>query len=197
MTRDRLGKLLAEADLAAGVPGGASGDLARRVRIEAARRRRIRVRAGVGTAAAVAILILVITIPTRLPGTPSEKTVAMDRPEGTAITSDPQEVARLMGQVAALRAEAAGREVAVAAMVRRETAVRGAWAGRVAAVDPLERIRAAQDVGAMAMVRQADRRYRESDRKDPAVAAYGRVVELFPKSVWASVARQRLVEIGG
>jgi hypothetical protein len=65
--------------------------------------------------------------------------------------------------------------------------------------DPLAQIAAERDLGALALVRQADRRYRETNHPNPAAAAtaYARVVELFPNTHAAAVARQRLAAIGG
>jgi hypothetical protein len=102
-------------------------------------------------------------------------------------------VERLRGEIAALRAEAEGRERIVATMLKAEGRARGALGRTVA--DPVERIRAQQDLAALALVRQADRFYRELDRKESAAAKYEQVMALFPESSWAAVARQRLMEI--
>jgi tetratricopeptide (TPR) repeat protein len=61
--------------------------------------------------------------------------------------------------------------------------------------DPLEEIQKQVDKTAFILVYQANRMYRELDRKDSAIRAYNRVIELFPQSRWAEVARQRISEI--
>jgi len=61
--------------------------------------------------------------------------------------------------------------------------------------DPLEEIQKQVDNTAFILVYQADRMYRELNLKDTAVQAYNRVIELFPETRWADVARQRLSEI--
>jgi TolA-binding protein len=61
--------------------------------------------------------------------------------------------------------------------------------------DPLEEIRKQVDKTAFILVYQANRMYHELDQKDSAIQAYNRVIELFPQSRGAEVARQRLSEI--
>jgi hypothetical protein len=61
--------------------------------------------------------------------------------------------------------------------------------------DTLARLRAEQDRAALILIYQADRYSRELKLAAPAVDGYRRVIELFPESQWASVARQRLREI--
>jgi len=61
--------------------------------------------------------------------------------------------------------------------------------------DPLQEIQKQVDKTAFILVYQANRMYRELDQKDSAIQAYNRVIELFPQSRWAEVARQRLSEI--
>ncbi|MBN1818769.1 MAG: hypothetical protein JW828_15515 [Sedimentisphaerales bacterium] len=61
--------------------------------------------------------------------------------------------------------------------------------------DPLEEMAAQIDKTAFTMLYQADRLYRELRLQEDAVAAYQRLIELFPDNPWAQVARQRLEEI--
>jgi hypothetical protein len=195
MTHDPLGKLLSRADAIAGTAGRPSADLARRVRAEA-RRRNVRNRVAIGSVSALALLLAVL-VPSLRPSrtewvnnTPTPSTEIVK-------TSPPRpDTADLAAEIATIRADAAGREAVVTAMLGGEARGRRAIAAPTR-IDPLDRILAEQDRGALAIVRQADRQYRELDRKASAAAAYGRVVELFPKTHWAAVARQRLSDIGG
>ena len=61
--------------------------------------------------------------------------------------------------------------------------------------DPLKEIQEQIDKTAFILCYQADRMYREFNQKDSAVKTYNRVVELFPHSGSAEVAKQRLAEI--
>ena len=61
--------------------------------------------------------------------------------------------------------------------------------------DPLEETRRQIDKTAFILVYQANRMYTELNQKSSAVQAYNRVIELFPQTKWAEVARQRLSEI--
>lgn len=61
--------------------------------------------------------------------------------------------------------------------------------------DPLKEIQEQIDKTAFILCYQAARMYREFNQKDSAVKTYNRVVELFPHSRSAEVAKQRLSEI--
>ncbi len=190
MTRDPLSQLLSRADAEAGRPVGPSLGLAGRVRAEARRRARVR---ATYTAAAVLLVAAAMAIPiVRHSLRPQVTNVAVVRP---GPMRDGREVARLQNEIAALREQADSREAAVAVMIQGEA--RGRRAPARALADPQERIRDQQELAALALVRQADRLYRELDRKRSATATYQRVVALFPQTPWATVARQRLVEIKG
>ena len=58
-----------------------------------------------------------------------------------------------------------------------------------------QEIRKQVDKTAFILVYQANRMYSELDQKDSAIQEYNRVIELFPQSRWAEVARQRISEI--
>jgi hypothetical protein len=140
-----------------------------------------------------AILLIVATVlPTRPPRTNLTTNLPVPAKDGTLPRG--QDVA---AELAALRTQAAAREACVAAMLKGEARGRAFASIASRPPDPLDRIRAEQDRGAMALVRQADRQYRELNRKESATAGYGRVVALFPRTHWAAVARQRLADIGG
>lgn len=193
MTHDNLGQLLARADATAGSVPPPAQELAQRVRI-ASRRRQARRRASVAAASALAAILVIAAIlrPPQPPRTNDATNLPVpmkDRPI--------QDSRDLAAELAAVRAQAAASEACVAAMLKSEARGRKLASATPRALDPLDRIRAEQDRGAMALVRQADRQYRELDRKASAAAGYGRVVELFPRTHWAAVARQRLADIGG
>ncbi len=61
--------------------------------------------------------------------------------------------------------------------------------------DPLEEIQKQVDKTAFILVYQADRLYRELNDTKSAVEIYKRVIRLFPRNQWATVARERLSEI--
>lgn len=61
--------------------------------------------------------------------------------------------------------------------------------------DPREQIQKEVDRTAFILVYQADRLHRELSQTDAAVETYNRVIELFPETQWAQVARQRLSDI--
>lgn len=193
MTHDPLGELLRQADAAATAVQRPPADVARGVRAEA-RRRQVRARFAAGTVSIVALVAASIVMSTR----PAHTEVVHNTPPTRPAETSPQvrDVSELAAEIAALRREAAGHEAVVKAMFTGEERARRTVA-IPRGVDPLDRILAEQDRGALALVRQADRQYRELDRKESAAAGYGRVVELFPKTHWAAVARQRLSEIGG
>jgi hypothetical protein len=193
MTHDKLGDLLSQADAAATIARRTAPDVARQVRVEA-RRRQVRTRMVGGAVSATALVAVLIVLSVH----PAHTELARHTPPTRPVETSPhvRDASELAAEIAALRNEAAGHEAVVKAMLTGEQRGR-----RMAAVprgvDPLDRILAEQDRGAMALVRQADRQYHELDRKESAAAGYGRVVELFPKTHWAAVARQRLSEIGG
>jgi len=195
MTHDPLQHLLARADALAGVPTTPATDLAHRVRAEL-RRRQVRSRIGgigVGTAA---LLALAIAFSLRPAPTNLANNVPTPTPAPT-VRDDGPTPAQLRERLTALRSEADARQAAVDAALAHEAERRAV--ARAPQTDPLAQIAAQRDLGALALVRQADRRYRETSHPNPTAAAtaYARVVELFPNTHAAAVARQRLAAIGG
>ena len=61
--------------------------------------------------------------------------------------------------------------------------------------DPMREIDEQVDRTAFLLVYQADRLYKELNRRDSAVEAYKEVIQLFPDNQWADVARERLSAI--
>jgi ribosomal protein L29 len=190
MTHDTLGQLLARADEAAGAAPRSSEGVANCIRAEL-RRRQARRRTATGVA-----LALLLVVATLIPIVHSRPHRVIDLAiANRAIESRPPEVSRLRRELAALRAQANAGQLTVAAMLRAERRVRQSPARALA--DPVQRIYDQRDLAALALVRQADRLYRELDHRQSAATAYERVVELFPQTPSASVARQRLFEIKG
>ena len=66
-----------------------------------------------------------------------------------------------------------------------------------AKVDPIVRIDRQIEQAAFVIVAQADRKVRRWNLTDSAADDYRRVVELFPKTHWAAIARQRLAAMNG
>lgn len=60
--------------------------------------------------------------------------------------------------------------------------------------DPIEQVHFQRDRAAMTLIYEADRFIAQPHQTDLAIAQYRKVIELFPKSKWADVARQRLRE---
>jgi hypothetical protein len=196
MTHDGLRELLAQADAAADSSPVPAAALVQRVRAQA-RRRQTRRRAAVGAASVLAAIMVIVAIV--LPPPPPRTNVATNLPvpSNDKPVTGTRDARDLAAELAAIRTQAAASEACVAAMLKGEARGRKLASVTPRPPDPLERIRAEQDRGAMALVRQADRQYRELDRKASATAGYGRVVQLFPRTRWAAVARQRLADIGG
>lgn len=78
---------------------------------------------------------------------------------------------------------------------RRQRQLDKLYAELASIPDPLEEIRTQVDETGFILVYQADQMYRELKLIDSASRMYRRVIELFPQSRWAAVARQRLSEI--
>jgi hypothetical protein len=63
--------------------------------------------------------------------------------------------------------------------------------------EPMDRVKSQVNQAAERMVQEADELLRSRRQRALAAARYQRVIELFPDTEWASVARQRLEEIAG
>lgn len=182
MTEDRIKVLLQEADRMAGVPEQASidtGIIRRRAH------KRYLVRTIVPLTAAAAAIILTISL-----WTLSVRT--------TKQVGDNDKVARLQAQVKELQARTDATLKLVQEMLQKEQKQRELEALQVqleSIGDPREEIRQQVERTALILVFQADKMYRELGQKSSVMQAYSRVIELFPQSRWAKVARQRLVDI--
>ena len=199
MNDDGLRKLLREADAAAGQPPKVAGDLARRVRVLAARRRRVEF----GMSAAAAILLATgMTFlmsqstasrssagrPAIVKGGPAVAKGSPIVPESADIVA---EIARLDREASVRLAVARRTEELVREMRERDAAKRT----QEVYVDPVADARREVEKAAYTLVSQADRMCRDMNLCAAAEVNYRRVLELFPETPWATVARQRLDEI--
>lgn len=192
MTNDPLAQLLTRADAAAdaGIPDARAEHSPQQIRAEL-RRRQVRTRTILGSVAA--LLIAAVAIPLSRPSRPpTVHNISINVPK---IETNPREIARLRSEIASLQAQASAGEATVATMLRAEQRARRAPARPAA--DVIARIRDQQDLAALALVRQADRLYRELDHKQSAATTYESVLALFPQTPSATTARQRLAEIKG
>jgi hypothetical protein len=181
MPSDPFEKLLRETDNHAGEPPAAPADLAARVvrRAEAQRRRRL----AIGSVAAAVVLAAGLTLP-------------MWRGRAR-VTVGPVDTAALAAQAAQLRAEADWRSAV--ARRTRELEARHARLAALRAVaaqpDPVQQSRSAVEQAAGIIFQQGDRLYRDFKLPQQAAESYREVLRLFPTSLWAARARERLTEI--
>lgn len=181
MTEDSIKNLLQEVDQMAGRPAGVGVDpstIRRR-----AKRRRLASVAGPVAAAAVLMIALSIWSP------------AIRTPEHTA---EQMQIASLTGQIRQLQASTDAALALIHEVLedqRRQSRLEELEAELASISDPREEIRKQVDKAAFNLVYQADRLYRELNETGSAVETYNRVIRLFPKTQWASVARQKLSEI--
>jgi hypothetical protein len=191
MSADWLKQVLQQADAMAGGPPEMSGNLAWRVRLRATRRRRVRV--GFSAAAVIVLAAGATWLWPRAstsPQMPDESRIVDARP--------PQADAKqLRAELERLRREADTR---LAVFHREEEILEemrhfDELSKQPPLPDAVANVRREADQAAYVIVRQADRMCRELDLCQSAEVRYRRVVELFPDSRWAAVARQRLSEL--
>ena len=181
MTEGKIKNLLQEADRQAGLPAQAHVTLSA-VRRRANRRRLISL---AGPPAAAAVILIAAGL-----WNAANKT--------TETTQENQQIASLESQIKQLQARtdaALDLIQEVLAEERRQRRLDELQAQLAAIADPLEEAQKHLDKTAFILVYAADRMYRELNQTDSAVEAYNRVIELFPRNRWATVARQRLSEI--
>ncbi|MFQ5807931.1 MAG: hypothetical protein ACE5I3_15915 [Phycisphaerae bacterium] len=191
MSDDPLKRILQAADAAAGEPPEMPADLAQRVRILAGRRRRVRF--GVSVAAAIVLAVGMTSLWSQTP--------APSRPGGDSQMvrgpQEPPDVESIRAEIEQLRREAEMRLAVARRTQEILTQMRRAeeFTKQEVVPDPIARARREVEKAAYTLVYQADRMCRELDLCDSAAVKYQRVVELFPDTRWAAVARQRLDEI--
>ncbi|MGQ9648602.1 MAG: hypothetical protein ACUVXJ_00645 [Phycisphaerae bacterium] len=190
MSDERLEQLLRQADEAFGRVPCLAANLGARVRRQARRRRRVMV---VTSAAAAMLALVVSAIALRSErGTPPW-------PEGPLIADKiaaHEQVVQLQAEIDRLKEEIA-RHARVVEEARRRAEIEQRLAAlkQQAAIDPLQEVSDQVDRAALIMVYQADRMCRELNLREAAMASYERTIELFPKTHWAQVAKDRLAEL--
>ena len=182
MTEDKIKNLLQEADRMAGLPGAVSANLSTIVR-RRAHRRHLHVSLTVPLAAAAVILIAAgiwnLMIKT------------------TEQTKDQEKIVLLKKQFEQLQAKTDAAVNLIQEMLvaeQKQHSLNELEAQLASIPDPLEVIQKQVDKTASILVFQADRLYRVN-RTDSAIETYNRVIELFPRTIQAQKARQRLLEI--
>lgn len=184
MNDDELKSLLRSADAGVEKPVFATGELAERVR-RLDRRRRRRARLLVAAAPVLGVVTIAAWfLPQKAVPTNADRRAA-------SVPSDVREIERL-------RAEAAYQEQMARAMI--SLAERERVARSVAVVgeesDPLDEIREQVDVVAYRMILRADDLYARKMDSPEVVELYREVMQLFPKTYSAEVARRRLTDLG-
>lgn len=183
MKEDELKNLLQEVDRTAGQPGRTRVDVSAVRR--RANRRRLANRAGPVAAAAVVMTALSIwSTSIETPGPMGEQ----------------KQIASLESQVRQLQASTNAALNLIHEILeseRSQSRLDKLEAELASIPDPLEEIRKQVDKTAFILVYQADRLCRELNDTESAVETYKRVIKLFPRSQWATVARERLLEIEG
>ncbi|MHC4087027.1 MAG: hypothetical protein ACYSWZ_19325 [Planctomycetota bacterium] len=178
MTEDKIKNLLYEADQTAGGPAPVSIDLST-VRRRAHRRQTVNLAARIAAAAVVVIALGIWSF-----------TAKKER--------DRQRIVALEMQIKQLQTQTDATLNLIREVLdedRKQRRLQELQAQLAGIPDPLEEIRKQVDKTAFILIYQANRMYRELDQKDSAIQAYNSVIELFPQSRWAEVARQRLSEI--
>jgi hypothetical protein len=192
---DRLSQLLRDADPPAGPVRGNPADVAAEVvagvRRRAALRQRRRIIAGSAVGAAIVVILLLLTAwqPTRELGRPLIAVAPAPADPAQPQTRVAAPLGALSPQTAALLHERTVEHLTARSNARPRR--RG-----VLDDDPLAGAspREQRDRAALILVYDADEQLRAS-RPGDAVAMYRRAIELFPRSPWANVARQRLKQI--
>ena len=182
MTEDKIKNLLQEADRMAGLPGAVSANLSAIVRRRAHRRHlRISITAPLAAAAVILIAVGISNFTFRT----------------TEKTKDQEKIVLLEKQFEQLQAKTDAAVSLIQEMLvaeQKQHSLSELEAQLASIPDPLDEIQKQVDKTASILVFQADRLYR-TNRTDSAVETYNRVIELFPKTIQAQKARQRLSEI--
>ena len=193
MNEQRIEQWLRQADRAAGPPPTGPADLADRVRRLGLRRRRVWI-----TSSAVAAALIALSVGATLWMIGLQGKSALPGPEAIVDATDAQtEIDRLEAELEELHAET---EVALARVEERlaryqQQAQRARIERLRAQPGPIQQVQQDLDRTAFIMVYQADRAHRELGQAESAVESYRQVLELFPQTPWADVARQRLSAI--
>jgi len=150
-------------------------------------RRRARVRRLVSTTSRVAAAVLIFAV--ALWGLSDRST----RP-----TAQQRQIASLQVQVKLLQARADTALKLIEEVLdeeRKQDRLAELEAELASIPEPLDEIKKQVDRAAFTLVYEADRMYGELSKRHSAVRAYKRVIELYPQTQSAEIARQRLSEI--
>ena len=192
MDRTDLRRLLREADAAVRPPPDPPADLL--TRVKGFQRRRRMVRHAAGTAVVVAGVVLAggIWVARDMGHVATTPIAAMPPPQPRAARG------ALEADLRALEQRVAVHERTVQKLLAREIRQQDARnRQRLRDLsDPRARIEAQLSIAAYDILREAELNARVRNQPGPAVAAYRRVIELFPSTEWAEVARHRLRQIG-
>jgi hypothetical protein len=184
MDSDPLGKLLRDVDAEQPLRAGA-GDLIFQVRRRARRGRMAR------RAVAAGLLIAVGGASfwyASLPSAPRKVIVLATSPT-TATATAPVDVAQLRREMARLNADAELHERTALLILAREQAA-------VAVPDARQALTAQVERSALTLVNRGDSLLHDPGAKAEAAESFKRVLELFPQSRGAALARERLNQIG-
>ena len=182
MTEDKIKNLLQKADKTAGTAAPIPANLAADVRRRANRRRFATLAAPVAAAAVVLIAFGIWC----LTGVPADQMYEQGK------------VAALQAEIKQLQAQTDATLKLVREVLenqRRQHRIAKLKAKLASITDPLEEVQRQVDKTAFTLVYEANRMYGELNQRDSAIQTYKRVIELFPQSTWADVARRRLSEI--
>ena len=181
MTEDKIKNLLQKADQTAGHPAPISANLTAAVRRRARQRHFANLAVPIATAAILLIAFGIWHLTTT-----------------TETEQSPEKIASLEAQIQLLQARTDAAVNLIREVLENERKQRrlDELQARLANIpDPLEEIQNQVEKTAFILVYQADRMHRELNQKDPAIETYNRVIELFPQTRSAEVARQKLAEI--
>jgi len=188
MDCDRLGKLLRDVDAEQPLRVGAN-DLAARIR-QRARRRASMVRGFVAAGLLMAIGGAAFWYAS-LPNAPS-RVIVLATPPTTTTVPAPVDVAQLQHEFARFNAEAELHEQTARRILARERA--GATVPEVP--DAKQVLTAQVERSALTLVNRGDSLLQDPGAKGKAAESFKRVLELFPQSRGAALARERLNQIG-
>jgi len=181
VNQEKIERLLARADEAAGEPAFALATAAGiRRRIHRERLVTMAVPTTVAAGIVLGATLWVVCLPTGRP-----------QPQ-------PQRIASLEEQVRQLRAQTEATLKLLQEVLetdRRERRLASLEAEFASIPDPIREIERQVDKAAFILVYQADKVYQELNESESAVRAYREVIQFFPTSPWAQVARERLARI--
>ncbi len=191
MTDERLAQLLKDADAAGPVPV-IPADLAERVLARAGRRRVVRV--GTWAAAAAAVLMAGVGTGIFLWHRPHAGSAGGDLVANAGLAKPDLPALRRDMALLRIQAESNARVAKMMLDIEAQQRRMAQASAALRALDPLALARAEVDQAARLVVLEADRKAQES-RSAEAAGDLKRVIEVFPGSAWAQVARERLAEL--